>query len=220
MAAATFKNDLLVLLHDVARQISTYGNSKAQIIGVTRAQLIILTRLERQPDVSQSELACVAEVTPMTIARLVDRLEELGLVERCTDPTDRRVRRLRLTPAASPILREIKRLRPKLLSAVTKGIDPPALEAMARGLTRMKENVSGRSLTEATHKDGRNLHHRTNRSLSGHSVSLATPADIRDETPSPPSQSAAPRKFSPPRGRLGAVAHSRPQESRGRGQIT
>ena len=78
MAAATFENDLLVLLHDVARQMSTYANANAQILGVTRAQLIILTRLERQPEVSQSELAEVAEVTPMTIARLVDRLEELG----------------------------------------------------------------------------------------------------------------------------------------------
>ena len=146
---AAIENELLVLLHDVARQMSTYANSRTQILGVTRAQLIILARLERQPDVSQSELAEVAEVTPMTIARLVDRLEELGLVERCTDPKDRRVWRLRLTAAASPILREMKRLRPELHSAVTKGIDPSVLEAMALSLSRMKENVSGSSLAEA-----------------------------------------------------------------------
>jgi MarR family transcriptional regulator, transcriptional regulator for hemolysin len=180
---AALDNDLLVLLHDAGRQLSTYANARAQILGVTRAQLIVLTRLERQPDVSQSELADVAEVTPMTIARLVDRLEELGLVERCTDPQDRRVQRLRLTPAASPILREIKRLQPKLRSAVTKGIDLPVLKAMALGLNCMKENVR-RSLTEATHKDGRN---------PGHSGPLATLADTRQRNTSAPSQSAGPR---------------------------
>jgi MarR family transcriptional regulator, transcriptional regulator for hemolysin len=148
-AHAPIENDLLVLLHDVARQMSTYANSRTQILGVTRAQLIILARLERQPDLSQSELAEVAEVTPMTIARLVDRLAELSLVERCSDPKDRRVWRLRLTPAASPILREMKHLRPELHSTVTKGIDPSVLEVMALGLIRMKENVSGSSLAEA-----------------------------------------------------------------------
>ena len=143
------ENDLLVLLHDVARQMSTYANTKARILGVTRTQLIILGLLERQPDVSQSKLAEVAEVTPMTIARLVDCLEELGLVERCTDPKNRRAWRLRLTPAAAPILRGMRRLRPKLHSTVTKGIDPSVLEVMALGLSLMKENVSGISLAEA-----------------------------------------------------------------------
>jgi MarR family transcriptional regulator for hemolysin len=138
------ENDLLVLLHDLARQMRVYADAEAQSLGVTRAQLIILARLERQPDVSQSELATAAEVAPMTIARLVDRLEELGLVDRCTDPKDRRIWRLRLTPAAAPILREIKSFRARLHSAMTKGIDPAVLETMALGLRQMKENVSKR----------------------------------------------------------------------------
>jgi len=142
--AAALENDLLVLLHDVARHMRTYADAKAQSLGITRAQLVILARLERQPDISQSELAAVAEVAPMTIARLIDRLEELGLVARCTDPQDRRIWRLRLTPAAAPILREVKHLRAKLHSAMTRGIDPAVLAAMAVGLRQMKENVSNR----------------------------------------------------------------------------
>jgi hypothetical protein len=85
------------------------------------------------------------------------------LVERRADPKDRRVWRLRLTAAASPILQEMKCLRPKLHGAVTKGIDPSVLQAMAVGLNRIKENVNGRRLTEAhslrtveyVRKDGR-----------------------------------------------------------------
>jgi MarR family len=48
-------------------------------------QVEIMARLERQPGMSQNELAAIAEVAPITVARLVDRLGALGLVERCTD---------------------------------------------------------------------------------------------------------------------------------------
>ena len=154
---ADLDNDLLILLHDVARQMRTYADQLAQEHGLTRAQMIILARLERQPDISQNELAAVAEVTPMTIARLVDRLEELGLVKRCIDPQDRRIWRLRLTPAASPLLRDIKRFRAKLHSVMTKGIDPSVLDAMTIGLRQIKQNVSSRRLAEASRKEYRDV---------------------------------------------------------------
>jgi MarR family transcriptional regulator, transcriptional regulator for hemolysin len=144
------ENDLLILLSDVARQMRTYADQVAQAHGMTRAQMIILARLERQPDVSQNELAAVAEVAPMTIARLIDRLEELGLVKRCADPEDRRIWRLRLAPAAAPLLREIKRFRAKLHRVMTKGIDPAVLDAMEIGLRQIKENISSQRLADAS----------------------------------------------------------------------
>jgi DNA-binding MarR family transcriptional regulator len=144
------EDDLLVVLYDVARHMRAYADRMGQAHGLTRAQLVVLARLERQPDVSQNELAAVAEVAPMTIARLIDRLEELGLVKRCSDPEDRRIWRLRLTPAAGPILGEIKRLRAKLHSVMTKGIDRAALDAMTTGLRQMKKNVSSQRLAKAS----------------------------------------------------------------------
>jgi MarR family transcriptional regulator, transcriptional regulator for hemolysin len=141
------ENDLLILLSDVARHMRTYGDQLAKAHGMTRAQLIILARLELQPELSQNELAALAEVAPMTIARLIDRLEARGLVKRCPDPQDRRIWRLRLTPAAAPLLREINRFRAKLHSALTKEIDVAVLKTMTRGLRQMKQNV--RPLTEA-----------------------------------------------------------------------
>ena len=144
------ENDLLILLSDVARHMRTYADQLAHAHGMTRAQLIILARLELQPELSQNELAALAEVAPMTIARLIDRLEGLGLVERCPDPQDRRIWRLHLTAAATPLLREIKRFRAQLHSALTLGIEPAALTTMTRALHQMKQNVSGRRLTQAS----------------------------------------------------------------------
>ena len=142
-------SDVLVLLYDVARHMRTYADQMARAHGMTRAQWVILARLERQPDLSQNELAALAEVTPMTIARLIDRLEALGLVKRCMDPKDRRIWRLRLTPAAAPLLGEIKEMRAKLHAVMTKGIDPVVLDTMGAGLRQMKENVSSQRLAEA-----------------------------------------------------------------------
>lgn len=141
---AQLENDLLVLLSDTSRHLRTYGDQLARSMGMTRAQLIILARLERQPDLSQNELAELAEVAPITVARLIDRLEALGYVKRCTDPKDRRIWRLRLTRAAAPVLREIRQYRAKLHRILTEAIDPGTLEAMRVGLRRMKENVSRR----------------------------------------------------------------------------
>jgi DNA-binding MarR family transcriptional regulator len=120
----------------------TRADHMARQHGTTRAQWLILLRLERQPDLSQNELACIAEVAPITVARLVDRLEATGLVKRCIDPEDRRIWRLRLTPAAAPILREIKRCRAKLHAAMTRDIEPAVLQTMLVGLRKMKSNLS------------------------------------------------------------------------------
>jgi MarR family transcriptional regulator, transcriptional regulator for hemolysin len=146
--ASDLEDDFPVLLYDVARQMRTVMDQMASEHDSTRAQCIILARLERQPGLSQNELAAMAEVAPITVARLVDRLEAQGLVERCTDPKDRRIWRLRLTPAAAPVLRDIKRYRAEVRALMTRGISPAVLKAMIAGLHKMKENLTS-SLAQA-----------------------------------------------------------------------
>src|SRR5271166_4847755 len=125
---ATFDNDFLFLLYDVARLMRTRADQRARMRGMTRAQWVILARLDRQPGISQTEMAAIVEVEPITIARLVDRLESRGLVERKADPKDRRVWRLHLTPAATPILEEIKKYRVELHELISGGIDQVTLK--------------------------------------------------------------------------------------------
>jgi DNA-binding MarR family transcriptional regulator len=145
------ETDFLILLYDVARHMRTLADQLAREHGMTRAQWIILARLERQPDLSQNELAAITEVAPITIARQVDRLEALGLVARRADPDDRRIWRLRLTPAAAPVVRELRRCRASLHDVMAKGIDPAVLDAMVVGLREMKDNLTrSRRLAEAS----------------------------------------------------------------------
>ena len=137
-----FERDLMILLHDVARSLRTRADRAARGHGMTRAQWIILARLARQPGMSQNELASICEVEPITIGRLVDRLEARGLVERCADPHDRRVRRLKLLPAARPIVDEITAYRAELNAELAEGIGDAEREALIDTLLRIKDNMS------------------------------------------------------------------------------
>jgi MarR family transcriptional regulator for hemolysin len=136
-----FQRDLLFLLHDVARLLRVDADKRARAHGMTRAQWGILIWLERQPGLSQKELAEILEVEPITVARLIDRLEARGMVERRPDPKDRRIWRLHLCPPAIPVLREIDRQRLDMRDLVSDGLDHSTIETMTEALLTMKSTL-------------------------------------------------------------------------------
>lgn len=140
---ASLDRDPLVLLHDVARSFRTRFDQRARRRGMSRAQWIILARLQRQPGLSQNELAAICEVEPITVARLVDRLEKSGVVERRSDPRDRRIWRLHNLPAAQPILDEIHEYRQQLLVEIDAQIGSAARQALVEALLGIKDMMSG-----------------------------------------------------------------------------
>ena len=133
-----FDRDLLFLIHDVARLLRVDADKRARSHGMTRAQWAILIWLERQPGITQKELAEILEVEPISVARLIDRLEARGMVERRPDPRDRRIWRLHLRRPAYPVLREIDHQREDMTRMVTDGIDDGAVDSMRGVLLRMK----------------------------------------------------------------------------------
>jgi MarR family transcriptional regulator, transcriptional regulator for hemolysin len=139
-----FRRDLLFLLHDVARLLRMDADRRASAHGMTRAQWALLIWLERQPGLSQKELAELLEVEPITVARLIDRLEARSMVERRPDPRDRRIWRLHLCPPAYPMLEEIARQRAEITRLVTAGIDQPTQDAITEALITMKAALAAR----------------------------------------------------------------------------
>lgn len=135
---ASFDRDPVILLHDVARMMRIKFDQRAQARGMTRAQWIILARLDRQPGLSQNELATICEVEPITVARLIDRLERRGVLERRADPSDRRIWRLHNLPAAKPILEEITAFRETLIQDIDAQIGGDSREALVHALLGIK----------------------------------------------------------------------------------
>jgi MarR family transcriptional regulator, transcriptional regulator for hemolysin len=136
-----FKPDLLSILHDVARLGRVLADKRARMHDMTRAQWVMMLWLERKPGISQKELSDLLEVEPITVARLVDRLEQRRMVERRADPADRRIWRLHLKPEAVPLLEEIKAERAEIAELIVEGVDEATLATMLQGLLRMRATL-------------------------------------------------------------------------------
>lgn len=137
--------DLIMLLSDVGRMIRTEADRRARSHDMTRAQWVMLIRLQNEPGLTQKELAELLEVEPITVARLVDRLESRGLIERRADPQDRRCWRLHLLPASQPVLDELVCHRDGLIELITAKLDPATIETVLNALRCMRSTLSKRA---------------------------------------------------------------------------
>jgi len=142
--ARAIDSDFLFLIYDVAQMVRRHADKRARMHGMTRAQWAVLARLEREPGITQSRLALLTDVEPITIGRLVDRLEANGLIERHPDPGDRRIWRLTLTPKSAAILEQIAEFRRELHEDMAAGLDAQSLNTLVRCLQQMRRNLTKR----------------------------------------------------------------------------
>lgn len=122
-----------VLLSDAARLLRRRFDARARSIGVSRAQWQVLIALARVEGSSQAALADRLEVETITVGRMVDRLEEAGLVERRADPHDRRAWCLYLTARANDLLHDLEPVANILRAEMLAGLSD-AEQAVLRGL--------------------------------------------------------------------------------------
>src|SRR5581483_9955579 len=85
-------------------------------LGVTRAQWKVLFKLSRMPGLRQVEIADMLDLEPITLCRIVDRLQDAGLVERMPDPDDRRAWRLHVTEKAQPLVEKLHAVGAQLVA--------------------------------------------------------------------------------------------------------
>jgi len=128
-------------LGETSRMMRRFYDRRASALGVTSAQWRVLLRLSREPGLKQVELAERLDVEPITACRIVDRLEEAGLVERQRDPEDRRAWRLMLTAKADPILKRLTALAEEMSGEAFAGLSREEVEAMRSRLAQVRENV-------------------------------------------------------------------------------
>ena len=133
---------------ETSRVIRRFFDRRASSLGVTTAQWRALAWLDQEPGLKQVELAERLDVEPITAGRIIDRLEDAGLVLRQPDPADRRVWRLALTDKAQLILERLRSLADEMAGDVFKGFDQLELEAMRAQLARIRENVWGVELAQ------------------------------------------------------------------------
>ena len=130
-----------VLLVDVARLLRRNFNRRAQGLGLTQPQWQALARISQNQGMNQACLADLLEVQPITLTRLLDRLEAAGWVERRPDPADRRVQRLHLTVKAEPLLDDIRALAAETREEAMEGLSDRERRQLLQTLQTVKGNL-------------------------------------------------------------------------------
>lgn len=133
------------ILSDTSRMMRREFDARARAIGVTRPQWQVLSTLMRHEGVNQGKLAEYLDVEPITVCRMVDRLQEAGLVERRPDIADRRSWNLYLTPRARDLLAQLRPLADVMIEEALEGIDSVERATLQRLLEKLRVNLSRRS---------------------------------------------------------------------------
>jgi DNA-binding MarR family transcriptional regulator len=129
------------LLKDVSRLFSRNFERRCAEIGLTLAQCRVLGYLQRNEGISQARLAELTDSDPMTIGRLLARMEAGAFVERRPDPSDGRARSLSLGPKAAPLLDEIWRLSQRTRAQALTGLDAADRSQLMELLQRIRDNL-------------------------------------------------------------------------------
>jgi DNA-binding MarR family transcriptional regulator len=134
-----------IMLSQVGRLMRRAFDERARKLGATRPQWQVLGLLSRNPGINQGGLAELLEVEPITLGRMIDRLQEAGLAERRSDPADRRAWRLHITERGRQQLEQLRPHAEETLELMLEGIDAEGREDLARYLERIRVNLTRRA---------------------------------------------------------------------------
>ncbi len=136
------RKSLGFMLSDAARLLRRRFDQEARGTAMTGAQLRIIGQLMRNEGISQTALAQLLEVEPMTLCRHVDRMETAGFVERRPDESDRRVRRLFTTAESRALIGPMRAHAESVYEIALAGLSSAERQTVLRLLEKIVANLS------------------------------------------------------------------------------
>ena len=141
MASGPYQQTLGFILNDTARLLRKRFEQRARGLGPTRAQWQALSYLARNEGIQQSALADILELEPITLGRILDRLEAAELIKRRRHPHDRRVWRLYLEPKAHDLIAQMFAVGEATRAEALEGVSEEERAQLTRILQKMKSNL-------------------------------------------------------------------------------
>lgn len=124
-----------------SKKMANLFNERLIPIGVTRVQWIAMYYLLRYGDLSQKELGERMDIKESTVARLLDRMEEDGLIKRTKASEDRRVTYIKLTHKGKDRIEELLPKGQKMSELFSIGITEEEIQVFKRVLRKFVENI-------------------------------------------------------------------------------
>lgn len=109
--------------------------------GISPAQFIALAHLTALGAMPQAELSEYLSTSPVSVVRLIDRMERDGWVERKQSAEDRRIKQVVPTAKAEAIWSELTALVRKFIKHAYQGISEEELDMVKKTLRRIRENL-------------------------------------------------------------------------------
>ena len=148
LAAKDARARFAPLVAHVAREWRRAVDARLHVYGLTEATWLPLLRIARsETPMRQNELAASLSLDGSSVVRLLDALENSGLIERFEDQADRRAKSLMLTARGRRTVGQVERVSQDIRDVVLGEVSD---EDLARSL-RLLETVRDRlvSLAEA-----------------------------------------------------------------------
>jgi MarR family transcriptional regulator for hemolysin len=130
------------LLHDAARLVRKRFETRASVHGLSSAQWRLLVNIVREEGAAQARLAELLEIEPISVSRLLDRMEQGGWVERRPHENDRRIRMIYPTEKSRCAFAQVKLLAGEVYEEAQAGMSDKERTALKGGLEKLIENLS------------------------------------------------------------------------------
>jgi DNA-binding MarR family transcriptional regulator len=145
----SMSDDLGFVLGDAARLLRRSFDERARAMGVTRPQWRVLALLKRFDGSTQVTIADMLEVEPITLGRMIDRLQDAELVERRADPKDRRAWRLHLTAKGVAKIKELQPTASAMFVDALQGISQAKQTELEDMLNIIRSNLTRKPIEAA-----------------------------------------------------------------------
>lgn len=130
------------LLHDASRLLRKTFERNAVRYGLSSAQWRLLVRVFKEEGITQARLAELLEIEPISVSRLIDRMEAGDWIERRADAADRRARNIFLTQRSRAIFGEMRGVADDVFGRALEGIDHDSRQVILNGLQTIINNLN------------------------------------------------------------------------------
>lgn len=113
--------------------------------GITFRQFQVLGWLVHSGELSQAVLAELMMIEPPTLVRILDRMQSQRLIDRTASETDRRCKRVRIRPGATPVWNRVVECLNRVRDEATANMTVDEIATLRRLLRRVQENLTGHS---------------------------------------------------------------------------
>lgn len=131
---------------DLARLVRVWRaliDHRLKPLALTQTHWVTLHSINRlPPEQSQIQLAKAIGIEQPSLVRTLDQLEEKGLITRHTCANDRSAKRIKLTEAADPIIREVDSVISSTRGEILSGITTDEVQLLVGLIGKLEQNIT------------------------------------------------------------------------------